>query len=50
MKKKKQYINQLLTPNSRKRLNKRELFLDDAYFKIKSDLNWINNKEGFKRK
>ena len=47
---KKQYINQLLTPNRQKRLSKQELFSDDTDFKIKPDLSWISNKEGFKRK
>lgn len=47
---KKQYINQLLTPNSQKRLSKQELFSDDIDFKIKPDLSWISNKEEFKRK
>lgn len=47
---KKQYINQLLTPNSQKRLSKQELFSDDIDFKIKPDLSSISNKKGFKRK
>lgn len=47
---KKQYINQLLTPNNHKKLNKEDLFSYDQDFKIKFDLNKVSNEQNFKRK
>lgn len=46
----KQYIKQLLIPNSYKRLSKQELLSDDTDFKINPDLSWFIKKERVRKK